>query len=122
MPFTSGKQEGNQSKQVGKVETQSHSKSHPHTKEEGTQNPELQPEKRRVHTPTFHMGTRETASIASASKTNRAGLWQTEAQLFKVPTGRLAGPPPTPRQGPAQKQPFENHQKKTHLIILKHWS
>lgn len=53
MPFTSGKQEGNQSKQVGKSETQSH----PHTKEKGTQNPELQPEKRRVHTPTFQMST-----------------------------------------------------------------
>lgn len=53
MPFTSGKQEGSQSKQVGKAETQSH----PHTKEEGTQNPELQPEKRRVHTPAFQMST-----------------------------------------------------------------
>ena len=44
MPFTSGKQEGNQSKQVGKSETQSH----PHTKEKGTQNPELLPEEGQV--------------------------------------------------------------------------
>lgn len=50
-PFTLGKQEGNQSKQVGNAETQSHYKPHPQTKWEATENPELQPEEQRVQTP-----------------------------------------------------------------------